>query len=128
MCAIGEREAQDGARASSFDEKMRQHQAVGFGVEMTERRNKCKMIRGVNCVFARVVLKRSWYEGSGRRAAAAAAAAAGGTSWEKDSGGERQNFTKYFSVVMRNTQMSILTSGVFLNKAFKKLFNYILQF
>ena len=50
--------AQGGGRAGSFDQKLRQqHQAVEFGFEMTGRRNKCKMIRGVNDVLARVVLK-----------------------------------------------------------------------
>jgi hypothetical protein len=92
--------ARDGARASSFDEKMRQHQAVEFGVEMTGRRNTSKMIRGVDCVLALVVFKEV-VRGVG--AAGSSSGRGSGGKVERLGGDDTQNFTKSFSVVMRNT-------------------------
>jgi hypothetical protein len=80
---------------------MRQHQAVEFGVEMTGRRNTSKMIRGVDCVLALVVFKEV-VRGVG---AAGSSSGRGSGKVERLGGDDTQNFTKYFSVVMRNTSV-----------------------
>jgi hypothetical protein len=96
--------AQDGAGASSFDEKMRQHQAVEFGVEMTRKRNTSKMIRGVDCDLALEVFKKVVRGGWGGGQQQRRAAAEGGTSWGK---GDWEEMTRR---ILRSTfQLSCAT-------------------